>query len=53
MHDPVEHVDDLVSVDAALGLHRQRLAGELVNDIEQLHRAAVVGHVELEVEAHT
>jgi hypothetical protein len=31
--DPVEDVDDLVAVDATLGLHRERFAGELVNDV--------------------
>ena len=28
--DPDEHLDDLIGVDSSLGLHRQRLAGELV-----------------------
>ncbi len=39
----------MVSVDAPLSFYRQRLAGELVHDVEQLHRAAVFGHVELVV----
>jgi hypothetical protein len=40
----------LEHVDPPLGLHRERLAGELVDDVEQLHRPAVLGHVGLEVE---
>jgi dienelactone hydrolase len=43
-------VDHPIGIDAALRFHRERLAGELVDDVEQLDRAAVVGDVELEVE---
>ena len=51
--DHREHVDHAVAVDPSLGLHRQCFAGELVNDVEQLHRATVVGHVELKSNVHT
>ena len=48
--DAVQHVDNVVGVDTPLGLHRQRFAGELVNDVKQLDRATVVGDVELKIE---
>ena len=38
-----------VAVDPSLGLHRQRFTGQLVDDIQQLDRPAVLGDVELEV----
>jgi hypothetical protein len=47
--DPVQYFHDLVAIDAALGFHRQRLAGELVHDVEQLDRTAVFGDVPLEI----
>jgi hypothetical protein len=49
-NEPVEHVNDLVGVDPTLGLHRERLAGELVDHVEQLHRPPVLRDVELEVQ---
>ena len=47
---PLQRRDDRVGVDAALDQHHQRLAGELVDDVEQLQRPPVGGLVELEVE---
>jgi hypothetical protein len=38
------------SIDRSIRRHRKRVAGELVNDTEQLHRSSVVGHVELKIE---
>ena len=49
-NDPVEDVNDPVGVDASFGFHRQGLAGELVHDVQQLDRTAVLGHVPLEIE---
>jgi hypothetical protein len=48
--DLVEHPGLLVGVDPAGHPHRQRLAGVLVDDVEQFQRAAVAGGVELEVQ---
>ena len=48
--EPLEHGDGLVGVDAPRDVHRQRLAGELVDDVEQLEHAAVGGLIELEVQ---
>jgi hypothetical protein len=48
--DQVLECDDGgVGVDAPFALHRKRLAGELVNDVQQLHDPPVGGLVELEV----
>jgi hypothetical protein len=46
---PVEDGDDLVGVDGPVGLDRERFAGELIDDVEQLQGAALGGDVELEV----
>jgi hypothetical protein len=48
--DLVEHPGRVVGVDRAGHPHRQRLAGVLVDDVEQFQRAAVAGGVELEVQ---
>ena len=48
--EALERRDDRVGVDAALDQHHQRLARELVDDVEQLQRPPVGGLVELEVE---
>ena len=48
--EPVEHGDGLVCVDASGDVHRERFAGELVDDVEQLQHAAVGGLIELEVQ---
>src|SRR5439155_1255046 len=45
----LEHRDGLIGGDAAVDVHRQRLAGVLVDDVEQPQRAAVGGLVVLEV----
>jgi len=42
----LEHGDGLVCVDASRDVHRERLAGELVNDVEQFHCPTVVGDVD-------
>ena len=47
--EPLERDDSAVSVDASFALHLQRLARELVNDVQQLHDPPVSGLVELEV----
>jgi len=47
---PLEHRDRLVGVDRAIDLDRQGLAGELVDDVEELELAAVGGRVVLEVQ---
>ena len=47
---PLQRRDDRVSVDRALDEHHQRLAGELVENVQQLQRPSVGGLVELEVE---
>jgi hypothetical protein len=46
----LEDRDGLLGVDRAADLDRQRLAGELVDDVEELQLAAVLGGVVLEVE---
>jgi hypothetical protein len=46
----IEHGDRGVGVDAPGHHDRQRLAGVLVDDVQQLEHAAVAGRVELEVE---
>ena len=48
--DLVEHADGVVGVDRAGDPDRQGLAGVLVDDVEQLQRAAVGRGVELEVQ---
>jgi hypothetical protein len=48
--EPVEGGDGLVGIDAAVTLDRQRFAGELVDDVQQLQDPAVGGLVELEVQ---
>src|SRR3954447_10177051 len=48
--EALEHGHGLVGVDAAGDVDRERLAGELVNDVEQLDHAAVGGLIELEVQ---
>src|SRR3954463_5767384 len=48
--EALEHVDGLVGVDAARDVDRERFAGELVDDVEQLEHAAVGGLIELEVQ---
>ena len=48
--DPLEHVDGAVGVDPPLDLNRERFAGVLVDDVQELQDAAVCGRVELEVE---
>ncbi len=45
-----EHGNDPVRVDRAVDLDRQTFAGELVDDVEHLDRAAIGEGVELEVE---
>lgn len=45
----VEDGDDVVSVDAAMGVGRKRLAGELVDDVQQLQGPSIDGGIELEV----
>src|SRR5215203_1353874 len=49
-HEPVETGDHTISVDRTLDHDGRALAGELVDDIEQLQGAAVDGDVELEVQ---
>jgi len=48
--DLVEHPGRVVGVDRAGHPHRRRLAGVLVDDVEQFQHAAVAGGVELEVQ---
>ena len=48
--EAVEHVDGLVGVDPAVALDRQRLAGELVHDVQQLEVVPVSGLIPLEVD---
>ncbi|MEJ7792417.1 MAG: hypothetical protein WKF65_10650 [Gaiellaceae bacterium] len=48
--DPVEDGDGAVGVDPPLDLDGERLAGVLVDDVQQLQDPAVAGRVELEVE---
>src|SRR3954451_12999836 len=48
--EALEHVDGLVCVDAARDVDRERFAGELVDDVEQLQHAAIGGLIELEVQ---
>ncbi len=48
--EPVKHVDSVVGGDAGRDVHLQRLAGELLDDVEQLDHLAVDGLVELEVD---
>ena len=46
----VEDGDGLVGVDASGDVHRERLAGVLIDDVEQLEHPAVGGLIELEVQ---
>src|SRR3954451_4153994 len=48
--EALERLDGVVGGDAGRDVHRQRFAGELVDDVEQLDRAAVDGLIELEVD---
>src|SRR3954452_24077939 len=48
--EALEHVDGLVCVDATRDVDCERLASELVDDVEQLQHAAVGGLIELEVQ---
>jgi hypothetical protein len=48
--DPVECADGVVGVDPPVDLDRQRFAGVLVNDVQQLQHPPVDGGVELEIE---
>jgi hypothetical protein len=48
--EPVKDGDGLVCVDGSRDVHRERLASELVDDVEQLDDAAVGGLIELEVD---
>ena len=45
-----EGADDAVGVDGVIDHDRQALSGVLVDDVQQLHLAAVDGRVELEVQ---
>jgi hypothetical protein len=47
--EPLEDRDGLIGGDRAVDVHDQRLARELVDDVQQLQRLAVGGLVELEV----
>src|ERR1035437_5688856 len=47
---PLQRRDDHVRVDAARDQHHQRLARELVNDVQQLQRPRVGRLIELEIE---
>ena len=49
-HELLEDRNRGVGVDAALTAHGERLAGVLVDDVEELEDATVLGLVELEVE---
>ena len=49
-NDPLELGDDAVGVDSPLDLDRERLPSVLVDDVQQLEDAAILGRVELEVE---
>jgi hypothetical protein len=48
--EPIERGDRLVSIDPAVTLNRQRLAGELVDDVQQLEVVPVGGLIELKVD---
>jgi hypothetical protein len=48
--EPFEDGDGLVCVDASGDVHRERFAGEFVDDVEQFDDAAVGGLIELEIE---
>ena len=48
--EALQRNDGLVAVDAAVALDRQRLAGELIDDVQQLEDPAVGGLVKLEVQ---
>src|SRR3954466_13231466 len=48
--EALERLDGVVGGDAGRDVHRERFAGELVDDVEQLDRAAVDGLIELEVD---
>jgi hypothetical protein len=48
--DPVQYFHDLVAIDAALGFHRQRLAGELVHDVQELEVVPVRGLIPLKMD---
>jgi len=43
-------VTGLIGGDAAGGVHDQRLAGELIDDVQQLQDVPVGGVIELEIE---
>ena len=47
--ETVEGGDDVVGVDAAVDVGGEGLAGELVDDVQQLQGLAVGGDIELEV----
>ncbi len=49
-NDAVQHVDGVIGVDPAVALDRQRLAGELVHDVQQLEVAPVGGLIPLKVD---
>ena len=49
-NDPLEHGDGAVGVDSPLDLDRERLPSVLVDDVQQLEDAAILGRVDLEVE---
>ncbi len=48
--EALQRRDGLVGVDAAVTLDRERLAGELVDDMQQLENPAVGGLIELKVQ---
>src|SRR3954466_4607162 len=48
--EALERLDGVVGGDAGRDVHRQGFAGELVDDVEQLDRAAVDGLIELKVD---
>ena len=50
MTSPSEDGDRLIGVDPPVALDRERLAGVLVDDVQELQDPAVLGLVELEVE---
>jgi hypothetical protein len=45
----IELCDGPIGVDATLALHAERLAGELIDDVQELQGAPVGGLIELEV----
>src|SRR3954470_24362691 len=48
--ESLKYGDGLVCVDAPCDVHRERLAGELVDDVQQLDHPPVGGLIELEVQ---